>query len=125
MGSKRPPYTDPNNSLIRMSGSNDISLPIDMEEIFILTAKLIYTNVLRVLNDASTPAHMLLRAAKPFFAAQCPRRVVREVDNYLLKVLMARLKRSKLPAHWYQLLLKHMSVSLVGDSVGTPFAFEE
>lgn len=98
---------------------------IDMDEIFILTAKLIYSNVLRVLNDSSSPAHMLLKAIKPFFAVQFSRRVVKEVDNYLLKVLLARLKRSKFSAHWYQLLLKHMSVSLTDDSVAIPFVFEE
>ena len=98
---------------------------LDMDEVYILTAKLIYTNILRALNDIHSPAHVLLKAIKPFFAVQFTRRVVREVDGYLLKVLMARLKRSSLSAHWYQMLLKHMSVALTDDSVAIPLVFEE
>ena len=39
---------------------------IGMGEIFILTAKLIYTNLLRVLNDSSYPSKELVKAIKPF-----------------------------------------------------------
>ena len=98
---------------------------IDMDEIFILTAKLIYANLLRVLNDSSYPANELLRAAKPLFAVRFSRTVIFALDNYKLKVLMGRLKSSCLSAHWYQLLLRHMSEAMADDSVAIPFVFEE
>ena len=47
------------------------------------------------------------------------------MGNYKLKVLMARLKSSCLPAHWYQLLLKHLSAAMSDESVAIPFVFEE
>ena len=96
-----------------------------MEEIYILTAKLIYSNLLRILNDSSSRAHQFLEAVKPFFAVQFARRVVFELDNYKLRVLMARLKSSRLSAHWYSLLLKHMAVSMTDDSASISFIFED
>ena len=102
-----------------------MAIQVGWAEIRILTRRIVFRNVLRVAHDPLSKKDALDAAIKPFFAVQFTKAVVTGVDNYKLMVLMARLKRPDLPREWYAQLFAHAMVAWAGDSIATPFLFEE
>ena len=72
-------------------------LDIDMVEVYTLTARLVYTNALRVLNDRPSSSEQVLKAVLPIFALQFSRQVIGALGAYRFKVLLSRIKRSPIP----------------------------
>ena len=102
-----------------------MGVEIDWEEVYILNARLIFANVLRVLNDSLTNAEAILVAIKPFFAVQFSKKVLAQMDYHKFRSLIARLRRSSLPGDWHAQLVAHIKLAWADDSIAIPFAFEE
>ena len=98
---------------------------LDITEAHILTAKLLYANLLRVLNDMLSSSDQILKAVMPFFVLQFTRKMITSLDSYKFKVLLSRIERSPLPLQWYDSLTKHINVAYADDSMAIPFGFEE
>ena len=100
-------------------------LEIDMEEIYILTGRLVKQNILRVLNDPLAKSEAILAAAKPLFAIQFSRKVLFELDYYQFRSMTARLRRSSLPSDWCDRIVAHVKLAWADDSITIPFVFED
>ena len=98
---------------------------LEWDEIYSLSAKLAYSNLLRIINDPLSKPPAILAGVKPFFAIQFSQTVVRAIDHYCLKTLLSRVRRSSLPREWYNRLLSHIKLAWADDSIAIPFAFED
>ena len=59
-----------------------MAVRVDWEEVYILTGKLAYANMMRVLNGPPAKAPALLDVTKPIFSVQFPNGVLRGVGVY-------------------------------------------
>ena len=98
---------------------------VDWGEVRNLAARLIYTNLLRVLNDQKAKTEQILMAAKPFLAVQFSPKVVKAVDANRLRSLMKRLRRSSPPRDWCNTIIAHAKLAWADRSEVIPFIFEE
>ena len=90
-----------------------------------LAGKILFANLLRVLNDSSSSIPKLSEAVLPFFAIQFSKEMLQGMDAYKFSVILTRLRRSILPADIYRELIIHVKTFLVDRSAVIPFVFEE
>ena len=102
-----------------------MGVTIDWEEVYIPNARLISANVSRVLNDSLLKSDASLPAIEPSFAVQFSKKVIAQVDYYRFRSLTASLRRSSHPEDRRAQLVAHIRFAWDGDSIATPFAFEE
>ena len=86
---------------------------------------LAYTNLLRFTSDPISKTTAILAGVKPFFAIQFHQKVIKAVERYRLKTLISRARRTSPPREWCNHLLPHIKLAWAGESIATPFAFED
>ena len=95
-------------------------MKIDLVEANSLAGKILFANLLRSMNDSVTDPNSLILAIKPFFALEFGRDMLRGMDAYRFSVILTRLRRSALPADWYQAVVSHVKTFLTDKSEVSP-----
>ena len=93
--------------------------------IYILTPRLAYTNILRVINDSPSKADAIAEVAKPLFPGPVFEESTLPVG--LLRVPLSNRETQKIiaPSDWRDHLVPHIRLEWEDGAIAAPFAFED